>query len=363
MVKIETIEWLKRYFARKDKKPFHRQISDILRLIARYRSIPWQYLFYELYQRDVTQEELLRYVSEIALYKRLCPIPNNNGENHHLLLNNKIFFKQLMMANHVPVADTVLSLINGTFYDVDRSLLSRAEALNKLRAAACERIFLKYESGSNAANISCLTREQRDGSFYSGKTRVDMDFLEHLSGQGNHIFEQGIVQHPLLSQIHPSAVNTFRVITLFVPGYGPKILFCTLRMGRGNSVFDNLRAGGFSSWTRDKSPVGGLCAKVRVETRGLDTVAYDFYGNQYKTHPDTGALFEDQSFPFMNEILETCIHAANAIPTLKAIGWDITYSENGPVMIEGNYRWGLTTIQYPNGGIADIIEHETGIRF
>jgi len=36
---------------------------------------------------------------------------------------------------------------------------------------------------------------------------------------------------------------------------------------------------------------------------------------------------------------------------LKAIGWDLAVSPQGPVIIEGNIEWGTTGIQATNGGL------------
>ena len=176
---------------------------------------------------------------------------------------------------------------------------------------------------------------------------VDIKFLKYLAKKGNYLFEVAITQHAVLSKFNKDSVNTFRVITQFIPSQGAKILFCTLRMGRKGSIMDNASR-------------GGLFAGVNIENGDLYPLAYDIDNNSYSVHPDTGIVFKGQKFLMIREIFRLCIKAANLFPTLSSIGWDVTYTEKGPVVIEANNRWGLSLFQFPNGGIADVLEKEWG---
>ena len=112
----------------------------------------------------------------------------------------------------------------------------------------------------------------------------------------------------------------------------------------------------------DNHRAGGLCIRVDLGTAELDSVAFDYFGNKYTEHPDTGLVFAGQKIPFLKDMISVCIKAANSLPSIPSIGWDVSCGENGPIIIEANYQWGLRTIQYPNGGIADIIYDRLGIR-
>ena len=98
-------------------------------------------------------------------------------------------------------------------------------------------------------------------------------FLNSLRGQGAGLLEELLVQHPEMSRLCPTSVNTVRIATLL----GDKregVVYAFLRIGNGK-VMEN-------------ADQGGMAARVDLATGKLLTVAADKAGNVYDKHPITG---------------------------------------------------------------------------
>ena len=74
--------------------------------------------------------------------------------------------------------------------------------------------------------------------------REGEDKLRQLIGSYKQAVVQEVIKsHPFLNDIHPSSLNTLRIVTLLVDNK-PVLLSTLLRMGQNNSKVDNYSAGG-----------------------------------------------------------------------------------------------------------------------
>ena len=53
-------------------------------------------------------------------------------------------------------------------------------------------------------------------------------------------------------------------------------------------------------------------------------------------------------WPFWDGCLDICFKAHKQVPDLLTVGWDVAVTPDGPVLIEGNTNWGVTTAQCLN---------------
>lgn len=139
---------------------------------------------------------------------------------------------------------------------------------------------------------------------------------------GKCMVEECVVQSMVMSKLHPSSVNTVRCMT-FKTNHGIEIGPCFLKVGRGNSFVDN---GG----------KGGILVGINKKTGILDTVGYDEFLKVYKEHPDTKIVFVGYQLPEWEQMRELAIKMSEMIPTVGYIGWDLSHTNNGWVVIEGN---------------------------
>ena len=62
----------------------------------------------------------------------------------------------------------------------------------------------------------------------------------------------------------------------------------------------------------------------------------DHDGLAYDRHPTTGATVPGFHVPFWDEIVQSVRTAAEMVPRVGYIGWDIAVTDNGPEFVEGN---------------------------
>lgn len=146
-------------------------------------------------------------------------------------------------------------------------------------------------------------------------------FLELLRQKSIGILEELVIQHERMSKLCPTSVNTVRIATLL----GDKkqgIVYAFLRIGNGR-VMDNVDC-------------GGMAARVDLESGKLLTVGADKQGNTYKVHPKTGTPIVGFEVPFWEEAKKMCQDAAQKVPQMRFVAWDVAITNDGPRFIEGN---------------------------
>ena len=70
----------------------------------------------------------------------------------------------------------------------------------------------------------------------------------------------------------------------------------------------------------------------------------------YQTHPVTGAAFRGVQLRYWEETIAMLRRAVPLASKISNIGWDVTMTEEGPVLIEANTIPGFTTAQYSGYG-------------
>ena len=83
-------------------------------------------------------------------------------------------------------------------------------------------------------------------------------------------------------------------------------------------------------------------------TRGRNN-EIDKKKNLYETHPQTGAKIKGFKFPDWDKAIAMCKEAAKVVPQMGYIGWDVCFTPDGPVFVEGN--------EFPGHDIYQLPEH------
>jgi len=205
--------------------------------------------------------------------------------------------------------EPLLIRMQGIYMDKEKNVLDKQQVREILSDLDCE-IVIKPDDG-----------RQGDGILFMKTGDVN---LEKLPASSDLVFQKVVKQHDSLSEINPNSVNTFRVYTHFKSGGEVIVKFILLRMGRGENRVDNTAGGGI--WvqiTKNGNAVGNA----------IDELGYEIGG----AHPDTGYVFENISFRFINKITTLCKSCHKSYPYVGLIGWDIYVNELGsPYIIEWN---------------------------
>ena len=166
-------------------------------------------------------------------------------------------------------------------------------------------------------------------------SRSTEEIYEEILSAPRGVLEGWIVQHEALNALYAGAVHTIRLHTLH-DGSGENI---EVFGGNISIAFDGELANTHYSAT--------ICAQVDDETgilvtdglqRDTDTIM--------ETIPTTGVRLKGYQLPDWQETLELVRQAAAAIPEIRFIGWDVAFSEDGPVICEGNIYPGVVNYQH-----------------
>ncbi len=245
----------------------------------------------------------------------------DTGLSYVALMRDKYLFALILKALDFP-APKMLALIRrdeAELMDGRRRL-----TLNQLRQHVpdfdgfCKPRFGMHGESAFALRIT-------GGEFFRNDRPVSSD--EIAASVVHNVFEERVYQHRAMSLLHPSSVNTLRVITVR-DGDRPRVFTRPLvRFGNGGSVVDNGAAGGILVFA---DPATGQLVGPALRKRG----------GALARHPDTNIAFDGHVIPFFARALELAEALHAQLPGLHSVGWDIAITEDGPVFIEGNHWWG-----------------------
>ena len=142
------------------------------------------------------------------------------------------------------------------------------------------------------------------------------------SYQDGFVLEELIVQHEIMAKMHPSSVNTVRIVTV---NYGDsvEVKWPFIRIGRGSAVVDNAGAGGIM---------------VAIDDSGKTLAAADENRHKYITHPETGFNLIGFEIPKWKVLCDLAKEMAGKCPDCHIMGWDMAYTNRGEwVVVECNY--------------------------
>ena len=153
----------------------------------------------------------------------------------------------------------------------------------------------------------------------------DLDWQKLFNNcvENNMIVEERLKACHEIEEFHPQSLNTIRVLTIS-KGNRCELVAAELRVGTGNSVIDNVSA-------------GGIFAPIDLNTGVIIEDGADRSGNTYKSHPDTGKVFKGFVIPNWEKLISKCKAMSMAGLEITFAGWDICVLPNGEIeMIEVN---------------------------
>ena len=235
----------------------------------------------------------------IVTYRRWEKILKYNNKDYNHILGNKLDF-----CKHFK--DYI-----GREY-LSSKAMTEEEFLSFLKRY--DKIFIKPVDGLEGKGVTAISfGSDEQNKYYFKKLKT-----------GDYILEEPVIQHQDMVFGNQS-VNTIRVYTT----YDKKIKkgFCiatTLRAGVGDSIIDNSHA-------------GGLSYEIDMETGIIDSRGWGHQNAGGLIHPQTHICMMGRKIPHWNKVIDLCEKAAESIPEVPYIGWDVAITENGPILIEGNH--------------------------
>ena len=144
-----------------------------------------------------------------------------------------------------------------------------------------------------------------------------------------YVVQEQIEQHQDMAALHPSSLNTLRLITV-QEGEGTRLFSAFFRVGTRGSIADNWSSGGLI--VHIDRPSGRLVGP------GLYKLgkAPESSGVTVNAHPDTAIEFDGFEIPAFEEAVGLVERFHDDLGPLVQIAWDVALTPDGPVVVEGN---------------------------
>lgn len=279
-------------------------LADMLRCALRYGAGFNDYLLCRFY--DLTDEQRATYVTRGVNNRLVSQL--NDSAYFHIFDNKSEFYTQFG------------SFLGREWLNLrDASPEDFAEFMRER-----ESVIVKPDSESGGRGVDRLSKAEFD----------DLEQMyRKLRADGIGVVEDVICQHKALDRLYPNSVNTLRIATI-LNGQGAHIVYGYIRVGNSDRPVDNLHS-------------GGMFAPIDLKTGRVIYPAYDKARNTYIYHPLTGVKFEGFQIPYWEEAKALCLKAADRVPQMRYIGWDVAVTGAGPVFVEGNNFPGYDILQMP----------------
>lgn len=332
-----------------DRKDFSEVYHDIVRLIWEY-NVPFSMIFPGYWEEHMHKKgnPLEEYViwREWDMWRKYLDWQCH--ENYKKLYSKEETI-ELFSEHNIPCPALIGFLVwnrqEGKPFIIknDETQISLREAMNEYGG-----LFIKPDDmvqGKGCAKIQLTD----DGSYLVNDTvsreeeLVDLFQVSETKSVEKLQVERLIVQHRDLAAIHPSSVNTLRLITIKDSSGNITLSRSLLRMGIGGRSVDN--------WC-----TGGLAVRIN-EDGTLEENGWFEKPNRgpQAVHPDTGIRFKGYALPYWEEAVRLVLHAHNTlVPDLFGVGWDVAITSTGPILIEANPNFSI--FQPICGGMRPMLE-------
>lgn len=304
------------------------------------------YFLYGFDRKSMTKEERRKYISPYGIFANKRDKLNLNPPyvrpyNYIILVNDKFVFERYCNSLGLPTPLNKYLIENGVIYDLseNRYIEPRDFITNS------HNYFCKPFSGMLGLGIFTLKVEK--SILHIDDVEFSLEEFEAFLKKNKNtkfICQQAIKQHEQMAQIYSKSVNTLRIQSVIsesgqVTAFGVKA-----RFGANNNKIDN--------WA-----MGGVLIGVDLDSGKLHKNGFfkPEFGYQTDKHPNTGFIFHNFEIPFFKEAVELVKKAHKFLYGIHSIGWDVAITSEGPVIIEANHRWEISSTQATHGGMLEFI--------
>jgi len=323
------------YYPEEKRKSFWRMIWDFSAYIIKYGQIPKEYFMYGLDRVAADWDDyMMPYSSFMELRKRknTVHVGVQTPYSYVCLLRDKELFEWVSEKYEIPTPKVIGTLRDGVLSGKETvCFIDYCSSMSENSA-----LFLKEIAGYKGSGAFAI--EKMGGKYYLNGERLGLnEILSRVPSQQAYLIQEKVVQHSAISQIYQNALNTMRVVSV-IDGRDVVILGAFLRIGANGSVVDN--------WS-----IGGLAVGVNEDGT---LMKWGFYRSDFGTktdrHPNSGVIFEGYRLPYWEDAINLVKSCHSKLSFIGVIGWDIAFTENGPIIIEGNDDFGGTSLQTCTGG-------------
>ncbi|MGV6850372.1 MAG: sugar-transfer associated ATP-grasp domain-containing protein [Marinibacterium sp.] len=189
-------------------------------------------------------------------------------------------------------------------------------------------LFGKPQSYSGSFGSALIDRIDGEEIVLGNGLRMGLDaFCDEIVqeyGEG-YLLQSAIRQHPDLSDIIGRAIGTIRLVTIREE-IMPRVFYALWKIPAPRAMSDNF-------WQD-----GSMIAQIDHQTGmvGETWIGSGLDARTIETHPVSGKAFAGTQLPDWEEACEMARQAHALFPEFGVIGWDVSFSEDGPLLIECN---------------------------
>ena len=241
------------------------------------------------------------------------------------IMDNKCEYYK--MFPDIPQPETVCYRVNGIWFDSQHCPHGITPPYQQI--GKYDKVFVKAATDSSGGSGVKLIMVK-----YLDKDAIDEQLIPFT---GDVIIQVPIKQSSIMARLHPSSVNTLRIISLLDRNGQVKIYSSIVRMGVGDAVVDNASS-------------GGITCGVNLNGR-LKPVAYSAKGDKFDVHPTTKIHFDEIVVPNFEAAKKLVQQAHLMIPHFRLVSWDIAFDKKDqPLLLEANLHYGELDFHQLNNG-------------
>lgn len=290
-----------------------------------------------------------RYVSkEMAdrFYRKYNPsaaVPN---------IEDKFIFATLCLQHHLPIPATYGIFKQGIVKTLDGRIFQESgEFRDFIRALKPGEYLLKPNNGMLGLGLSSLEIDDQGSLKFQGKPITADDLYRELcsievtlpaSSKGDSVdmdfegllFQQRIANHPEVTKLTGfKMLQTVRICTYVTDDNQIEILFAFMKLAGQEGLSDAFNSGKTGNMLAKIDPVTGkFCNAYAMDQQ-------QGYLVETIRHSVTQADLLNFTIPHWQVCLALVQRLSIVFLPLRAIGWDIAITDDGPMVLEGNDNW------------------------
>jgi len=284
-----------------------------------------------------TMAEVVSVVKAIRMQRAINP------EGYKYLIDDKAFLYHFCMASNIRVP---------RLYGVFHPLLvwrETGERLGKGDNWVCffenefpDSFVIKPALGLQGRSVYILDRNRDGFRDHSGRRYSAADLVNLLATHPDFdrwIIQEKVENHPDIVELTgTSALQTVRIVTGVNHHGQVSILLAAQKLvGTGEKGHDHFSLGMEGNHLAELSIADGKIV------RALTGVQHGFELQDLKIHPKTGRALVGFQVPLWRDACEMVIDAARKFYPVKTIAWDVALTPDGPLVIEGNLDWSISS--------------------
>lgn len=308
-----------------------RQVAEQLWVAFRHSISPKKYYVFELF-RPERFRNAGQYVARYEFKGGLHNLLESRIESPtRCILNDKVAFHRHCQAHDLP---TVL-----TFLMVERD--GSVTRMDTFQGQLPKRdLFIKPVRGRGGRG--CERWRWLGGIGYvdqRGTVLPESQLLAHatrLAAEGAVLVQAALQAHGDLRDLALNVLTSCRIMTVRNEAGGFEATHAVFKSStRPDAIVDNFHR-------------GGIVSRVDIRTGRLGPASDAGVGQPcvwYERHPLTDAQIAGRRLPMWDQVIDAVCRAHAAFPDRVTVGWDVSITDDGPVILEGNVQSGCDMIQ------------------